>query len=141
MRRFVPAVVGLFVLSAVSGCGSAYSKNEAVAQDMVKALSDLADALESVKDRESAKAAAVKINEICDRLEELGKKAEKLPKLTKADNDKLEKKFEPELRKLSDRVQKAGLQAGRNSQGEPSLQKAALRMMDVGKALQKLGNK
>ena len=141
MKRFVPVVVGLIFAVAVSGCNSAYKKHEEVIQGLVKATSDFADALESVKDRETAKAAAVKINRIVDQLEELGKKAEDLPLITKRDDDKLIEKYKPEIKKQQERVEKVAFQAGVNSGGEPSFQKALERFKAVGEKLQKIAEK
>jgi hypothetical protein len=141
MRRFFRVGVCVALLFGTSGCGSAYSKNEEVIKDLIKAMTDLGDALESVKDKESAKAAAAKINEISDRLDAIGKKAEDLPKLTKADSDKLKDKYESELKKQAERMQKVAFQAGANSGGEPEFLKAVKRLESVGKNLQKIGEK
>jgi hypothetical protein len=140
MRRFFSAGVGLLLVFAVSGCGGP-AKHEAVIKAMLEQMNALGDALDSVKDRASAKTAAVKINAICDRMKELGKDAEKLPKLTKADHDKLEKKYGPELEKVVKRVQSVAFQAGANCGGEPDFLKAAMRLQDVGRELGKSGGK
>src|ERR1051326_8823294 len=58
---------------------SAYAKNEAAIKEVIELMNMLCDALESVKDEQSAKQAAVKINEVCDRLVGLDKRIPSLP--------------------------------------------------------------
>jgi hypothetical protein len=130
-------VVGVFFL--VRSFGDAYSKHEAASQDALKLLTELADAMESVKDPESAKVAAVRINKVCDQLEELEKRVKALPKLSAADDDRLKKKFQPEVDKINQRAAKAAFQAGANSRGEPSFLAAVKRLEQVGKQLQAKG--
>jgi hypothetical protein len=125
----------------LNGVGGETAKHEAVMKDMIKALDDLGDALATVKDKVTAKAAAVKINEICDRLSALGNKASALPKLSKAQNDALELKYKPQLEKVSKRLEPIAFQAGANSGGEPEFIKSLQRLQEVGTALQKLGGK
>jgi hypothetical protein len=139
MRRWSLPVVALVLALPVAGCGDAYSKNEAVGKDMMQVLNDLADALESVKDQESAKAAAKKINEICDRMEALGKKAEALPKVTQAEKEKLDKQFNPQAEKLMPRLIAAGASARAKGGDEPDFQNALKRLESVGENLKKLG--
>src|SRR5438067_6510666 len=118
MRKATVLGVGLFLALARPGHAADLDKHEAVVKNMIKALDDLADALESVKDRDTAKEAAVKINDVCDRLEKLGKQAEGLPKLGKEDDKRLEEKFKPELVKATQRLQKVAFTAGTNSGGQ-----------------------
>lgn len=140
MRRTFSAGVCLLLVFSVAGC-SGSSKHEAVIKGMVDQLNALADAMESVKDKASAKAAAVKINKVCDRLKELGNEAQGLPKLSKDEDEKLMKKYMPELQKANERLTKVALQAGLASGGEPDFLAAAKRLQEVGKDLQKLEKK
>jgi uncharacterized protein (TIGR03066 family) len=117
------------------------SKHETVIKGMIQQLNELGEALESVKDKDSAKAAAVRINKVCDRMTELGKEAEGLPELSKAEDERLKKKYEADLRKVAERVQKVAFQAGAASGGEPDFLKSAMRLQEVGKALQGLDKK
>jgi hypothetical protein len=101
-------------------------------EDIISEFNKLADALESVKDKESAKAAAVKINEIVDRLEELGKKGAWPPK-TRTDEEKLLKAFEDEMEKLEPRVVRANRVAVLKCEEEPDFLKALRRLGAIGK--------
>ncbi len=114
-------------------------QNEAIIKDMVKCLNDFADALASVKDKETAKAAAGKISKTADELEALGKKAEKAPKLEDAENKKLQMKYAPELEKVTKRLMDVAFTAGVNSGGEPTFLEALKKIEKVGGALQKIG--
>ncbi len=113
MKRSITQAVGLFLALAVAGCGSKVAKYEALVDETFTVYTDLADALESVKDDASATAAAKKIHSAFDHLEEIGKKAHALPKLSQSDTEMLEKKYRSDLKKLSKRVESAGFQAGK----------------------------
>jgi hypothetical protein len=139
MRRSLTLGVGLVLLLAAVGCDDHYDKHEAVTKGMLATLNDLADALESVKDKASAKAAAAKINTICDRLEDLGHQADALPKLTKSEEEKLEQKYTPEVRKARARFQSTGAQAARNCEREPDFLRAVKKLETVAKSLERLG--
>lgn len=123
----VGGVVALFMLSR----SSTYSKQEAAAKDIIKLLNEFADALESVKDPESAKSAAARIDKICDRLDELGKRAQALPKLTQAEDTRLRKQIEPELNQVNERIVKVAFQAGLNSKGEPAFMSSLQKLQQV----------
>jgi hypothetical protein len=138
MKRWM--LVGTLVLALpATGYGADTEKHEALIKDMIKTMGDLGDALESVKDKDTAKAAAVKINKVCDRFEDIGKKAMDLPKLSKEEDAALEKKFKPEMEKVSQRIQKVAPAAGMNSGGEPDFLKSLKRLEESGKKLEKLG--
>ena len=139
MKRSI--LFGLALVLAVPAAGRAddTAKHEALMKDMIKALDDLGDALESVKDKDTAKKAAVKINKVCDDMTALGKKAQDLPKLSKEQDTALEKKYKPQLEKVSARIQKVAFAAGMASGGEPDFLKSCMRLQEVGTNLQKLG--
>ena len=71
MRKVLAFAAVCVVLALIVTCWRALARHEAVIEGKIRLLHDLADALEGVKDRASARAAAVKINKVCDRLEEL----------------------------------------------------------------------
>ncbi len=141
MKRAFRMSVMLALAVGLNGCKKAYAENEAIIKDMIKCLNDFADALESVKDPETAKAAATKISQTADEMEALGKKAEKAPKLSKADNDKLENTYMPELEKAQKRFESVAPQAGVKSGGEPTFQEALKKWEQAGTNLQKIGKK
>jgi len=87
------------------------SKHEAAIKDTLKLLNELAAILETVQDEKSARAAAEKINGLKDRFESLSKRMEELSKPSKEEDERLRKKYEDELTKAMDRLQKATIQA------------------------------
>src|SRR2546428_686542 len=101
-------VVAGFVLVC---CG--YGQAELATKQMLSALRDMSAALESVKDKETAKAAAPKIEAAVARLQQAKTKADGI-KGTKAENEKLEKVYVPKVLEALTRLQKAALSAGRN---------------------------
>lgn len=140
MRKGYLAGMCVLLALGVSGCNNA-AKHEAVFKSTIEQLNELTDALESIKDRASARAAAVRINKVCDRLKELAKEAQGLPRLRKAEDKRLLEKYEWEIRKTRDRLETAAFTAARKSGGDPDYLKAAERLVEVGKDFEKLGTK
>jgi hypothetical protein len=139
MKRSILLGLALVLAVPATSHGADTDKHEALIKDMIKGLDDLGDALESVKDKDTAKTAAVKINKVCDRMTEIGKKAQDLPKLSKDEDAALEKKYKPQLEKVAARIQKVAFAAGMASGGEPDFIKSCMRLEEVGKNLQKVG--
>jgi hypothetical protein len=133
----IALIVGAIVV--VRHFGNAYEKHEALSKEMIHGLNELAKALESVKDPESAKRAAVRVEKVCDQMEEIEWRAKALPKITKADDERLRQQFEPDFQKTQARLNKVAFQAGVNSKGEPTFVAALKRLETVGRGLQSLG--
>lgn len=110
MRNLCPLAGGVLLILGVTGCtqDSNKSKQEAAMSDSVKVLSEYADAIESVKDRQTGVEAAAKINKCCDKMEELAVITSNLPKVNnKAEFEKfLEAKVMPEMEKILKRATK-----------------------------------
>ncbi len=140
---------GLFCLLLTGGVGigvavmlsgkDAYKENEAAAKEAIACLEELATTMESVRDRNTAKAGAQRIHGICDRLERLGARIDKLPKLTPEQDARLKRDTAPQIEAINQRLKRVAFQAGVASQGEPSFLAAALRLQQVGQKLQRLG--
>jgi hypothetical protein len=130
------AVVGLVVVLIFALGGSAH---ESVIRGVISCMSDLADALESVKDKDSAKAAAPKINKICDRMEELAKKGKSLGEPPTAEAERLEKKYKPELEKQMKRLVAAQMKVALAGGNDPDFQKAIQRLASVGASMGRIG--
>ena len=82
MRNLWVLAGGVLLILGVTGCSqdSDKSKQEAAMSDSVKLLSEYADAIESVKDKQTGMEAGSKINKCCDKMEELaGQSGEKKP--------------------------------------------------------------
>jgi len=119
--------------------GAALEKHEKVMEEMLGLMKELLQAFESVKDRATAKTAAGRINKVCDGLEAVAKRAKDLPNPPPDVEDRLKKKYEPELKKLAEQMGQVAFKAGQASGGEPSFLEAAQRLAKVGEALQSLG--
>ena len=138
MRHFRAAFATVLVCSTLAGCGkSAYQQNREVGDEMVSIFNEYADALESVKDEETAKAAAVKINAANDRLEKLVARKDKIPKVSKADKEKLDKEYKPKFAEAAGRLQKVAFSAGLKSKGEKSFLEALQRMQSIASRVKK----
>lgn len=135
--RFTATLLCAASLLTIVGCGkSSYQKNAEYAEEMIAVMNDYAEALESVKDTESAKAAASKIDAATTRMEELLAKKDSIPKVTQSDKDRLDKEYNPKLRAASERMKKAAETAGSKAGLEPTFMKAVVRMMKVAQSAQ-----
>ncbi|HYT94629.1 MAG TPA: hypothetical protein VEL76_38290 [Gemmataceae bacterium] len=121
------------------GGGAAFAQNEALARDMIAILNEMADALESVRDKNTARVAAARLQQVCNRMENLVQRVAGVPKLTPEEDLRLQQQFNTQLMQAQIRMQRVAAQAGQNSQGEPSFQAAALRMQQVGMRMQQMG--
>lgn len=117
----------------------ATDKHEKIIKDMLKGLDDLTEALKSIKDNDSAKAGAKKINEVCDRFDKIADEAKKLPKLPKEKDMELQKKYEKDLKKSVTALQAAAQGVSGFVKDNPELLDAAKRMITVGQKLQSIG--
>lgn len=121
----------------LAGCAGANDNKKAdkLANNLLKQIENLVEAFESVKDKDSAKAAATKVNKICDELTKLSKDATKL-RVTSAKDKELEKKLAAKMDALSKRMEKAAMSAGLSCEGEENFMKALQRLEAVGTAME-----
>ena len=136
MKRMLPFMVSVAVLCAALGCGSGVTTGkggprtfEELYLDEWKVVEDVVIALESVKDKASAKAAAARINAACDRLEELYKEGRKLPRMSSEEILKVTDKYRDENAKLGGRYIDADAKARAKADGVPEFVQATLRYM------------
>ncbi len=138
MRLILRGGVALVVLLGWNGLRlQADEKNvkehEAIAKEMLLVLTNFAEALEGVKDMETAKAAAPKIEKVAEDMEKVGKKLKDLPKLSKEEDAEFKKKFDPELMKVSKRLADVAIKAGVASGREPTFLAALKKVEEAGK--------
>lgn len=110
MRNLCVLAGGIVLVLGMTGCSGDANKGkqEAAMTDSVKILGEYADAIESVKDKQTGKEAAVKINTVCDKMEALAASTSTLPKVeNKAEFDKfMTAKVIPEMEKVMKRASK-----------------------------------
>jgi hypothetical protein len=123
MKQAITGFVFACLVISISGCGGGYGKAEEATKEVISSMNDISAALETVKDKETAKAAAPKIEAAAARFKAATKKAEGV-KGTQAEKEKLEKEYLPKIQEASARMMKATMAAALSSGGEPSLQKA-----------------
>jgi hypothetical protein len=129
----------VLVLISLLSKGGGGSDHEGLVKDSIRLMGELIAAMESVKDANSARAAADKLNRIADRLEEIGRKAKDLPKIGEAEEKRLKEKYEPEMLRLQGQLRNATMQADRNHGGEVSYLNAKRRLVQVALELQRIG--
>jgi hypothetical protein len=122
-------VAVVVILLARGGSSGAYAQHEAAEREAIGLVKELITVLESVQDANTARLAATKINNICERVEALHKRTRSLGKITAEENRRLKEKIESELAPMKTRMSQAGFQAGARCQGEPTFI-AALKRMD-----------
>jgi cytochrome c556 len=127
MTRSILFGLSLVLVCVASGCGGT-DKQEAVLKEIGQAFNELADVMEGVKDKESAKEAAAKIVKLCDKFDDITKRAEALPKVTESQSKALEKKYKPDLDKAGERFKKATESAAMVAAQEPEMVKAMERL-------------
>jgi predicted Zn finger-like uncharacterized protein len=105
--------------------------HEKAIKDTIAQMNALSEALESVQDASSAKAAAPRVERAATRLEEVAKRAKDLPKLPKEEDERLKKKYEEPLNKAITRLLAASLQAAMKCGQEPTFL-AAMKKVSMG---------
>jgi hypothetical protein len=130
MKKVTAGLMFTCVLTLCSGCSSGYSKAEDATKEMISAMNDVSTALESVKDAQTAKAAAPKLESGFDRMQGAKKKLEGI-KGTKAESEKLEKEYKTKLMEAATRMQTALLSAGLKSGGDATFMKAFEKVKDL----------
>lgn len=121
------------------GAGGAYAQHKKLGDDLIKEMGELVAAMESVRDRNSARVAAGRINKVCDRFEQLTATGQTLPKLTFDENQRLKRELDSQMRGITARLQSVSIRAGRASQGEPAFVASLQRLQRVGNDMQRIG--
>ncbi len=136
MRRALSFASVLGLILGLGGCGSDSDSLGAINKDTVKCINEYAMALRGVRNPETAKEAAAKIDKLSEQMENLKKRAEALPKTTRRldrphdaqpEDQEAEKKQMQELKQVIDRAAKAWAQAEKKANGEPAFTKAVQR--------------
>lgn len=123
------------VVAVVMGHKDPYKENEAAMKEMLTYFEEFATTMESIKDPQSAKTGAERINKICDRMEKVIARVVKLPKLTPAQNERLKNEMQPRIDVCVQRIARVAFQVQAATQGEPTFQAALQRMQQVSNRL------
>jgi len=95
---------GVLVLVAFAGGCGGKSEREQLKEQEIATMNEAVDVLETIKDEESAKAAAPKLMEIAGRVKDLKKQQNALGKPSKDEQEKLNKKFDNDRKAAHDRL-------------------------------------
>lgn len=107
--------------------GDPKQQYEAILKGYVASLNHMAEALETIEDKESVPAAAETINVSSDELVELKRQASSI-RLPDAEKRELDTRYDPQLREAARRILSASEQAGQYAAGEKAYFDALLRM-------------
>jgi hypothetical protein len=126
MRRAL--LVTCLLFGAVAGCTSNYKKREANIHAAIQETNNLAEVLENVKDRESARALAPRIAALVQTLDNLKTQDNALPQLSKKDEDRLANAYRLAMENAHRRMVMALMGAQKKADGEPSFVEAMKKM-------------
>jgi predicted RNase H-like nuclease (RuvC/YqgF family) len=93
----------IVLLCALSGCGR--SKHEAAVDDAIAIGNELCDILDGVKDKDSAQAAAGKIEKLGSRMKDLSERIKAMGEPSKEEQEKIGKKLDEQSEKLKKRME------------------------------------
>ena len=122
MRKVTLAGLALALVFTVSGCGDS---PESITKDMIKAMNEMADVLESIKDKDSAEKAKPKLEALSKKMKDLKERADKL-KVDDKKKKELEEKYKDEVAKAGMRLFGALAKVGSNPDAA-----AALKSLDL----------
>ena len=108
MRNSALAGIGICLSTLVIGCGG----DDAVVQDHINLVNDMAGIFEKVTDAQTFKNAEAQMKALEKRAEEL---AEKTKDWTDEKKKALAKKYESEMKTAADRLKKAVFQASKKA--------------------------
>jgi hypothetical protein len=119
---------GVVLLAGIGGAVFYYvrvlpallTKNEAAVKAYLDLINELASALESAKDQESAREAAVRLEKVWERLEEQEKRVKSLPEISTVERMCINIKYFRQYQALDDRKMKLSNRA-EITLSEPSL--------------------
>ncbi|MGC4014127.1 MAG: hypothetical protein QM755_06345 [Luteolibacter sp.] len=125
MKKFLPyvllACIGLSIPTALTSC-SGKSAAESAAQSSLDATKDYCELLESIKDKDSAKAAIEKMDGIADKFAKIAEKAKSAGD-TKVD-PAVAAKLQEDMKPITERMTKAVTTAMPIIGADPELAKA-----------------
>jgi hypothetical protein len=122
--RHTTRLAGIIALLAFSGgCGSS-DPHDAAVKEMLAAMNELADVMDTVKDEASATAAAPKLKAVADRVKALKTKMDGMPKPTAEVEESLKKKYEEQMKNVMGRLMAAGMKASSVPGAQAAFQEA-----------------
>jgi len=136
----IPGIVGLLLLAGGivilvimlgPGKSSAYKKAEEFTDKILEQFNVVCDAIESVQDEQSARAAAVKINQACDRLSDILEEWKNLPTLNQEEENQLRAKWQPQVKTMDDRLRKVVAEGGVKYEEDPNFNQALVRFAKI----------
>lgn len=131
MKRTIFSMVCCWAV-LLSGCkSSGYQEAEQIMEDYLRCYDDAQKVYATVKDVASAKAAAAKINEICDRIERLKDREESI-RIRDSEESELEEKYMPRLQEKIKDISEMANQIRAGVQGDLSFREADKRLEKIG---------
>jgi hypothetical protein len=130
MRKTIP--LAYLLIGALAGCTGNYKRHEANTLTAIQEINNLAGVLETVKDRESAKAAAPRVEVLVQTLDDLKTRDNALPKLAKEDEDRLANAYKLAMEDAQRRMIMALIEAQKKADGEPAFLQALTKLQALG---------
>jgi hypothetical protein len=124
----VLVVVGIVVAVIKLDLFGGGASHESAAREIVGILEEVIAALDSVRDANTARQAATRIDALSGRIEALAERVRNLPKITKSEDERLQQKYGAQLASLTIRLKNSSERATMNSQNDITLLQSLLRM-------------
>lgn len=128
----VPSSYGSNRTPAV-GNSDAYRRNDEFYDKVSKGIQDMGKAMNSIRDPQTARSAATRLNQVAAVLEQQANIAPSLPKISFGERNRIKQKYESRLVGLG---YSTGYRAGRASRGEPTFMAAVKRCQNAIKRLE-----
>jgi len=110
MKKVLVSFSALALVFLVSGCGDS---PDSIMKDTIKLMNDMADAVESAKDKDSAEKAKAKLEDIDKKFKDLAERAKKV-KVSDDQGKKLTEKYKEDIEKATKRMMEAGMSLAKN---------------------------
>lgn len=102
MRKLIMLWIGLLLIVAAPGCGK--RRHEAVMEDGVKTLEELAEVLSGLETADDVAANEGKLNELAKKSEKLRKESNALDDSPEGVNEKLTAEYKERLKRVKERL-------------------------------------
>ncbi len=97
----------LFVaFGLVAGCSGGGSEHEAAIKDFISILNEATATLSRVNDKASAEKAITELKDQTERMKKLAQKVKQMGNPSKAEDERLKKTYEPEMKASTEKFQK-----------------------------------
>ena len=126
MKKYIGLGVLAIIVAGAALSGALSGNADDVMEEMVKAMREIGDTLDTIQDEASAQAAKPRLEQGVGKLQEINERAAKV-RVTKSEDERITQKYQPKLNELQQRFLNAGLRL----RGVPGALRAGGRLRGV----------